>query len=179
MNAAPPAMLVGRRPTASAAVPPSSAPMRAPSVTTPTTNPCAAGSRWNSGMMKSSAPEITPVSKPKRRPPSAAISVMSVAYGTALLPGADRAEVSGPSETRARLVAMVGVLPRIPLVERVGGLISREQLSCRTAHLAGSVGEDGAVAQPTPRGTRVAHRDEGRARAPRDRRAARAERLDG
>ena len=88
MKVAPPAMLVGRRPTASAAAPPSSAPASAPSVTIPTTSPCAAAPRWNSGMMKRSAPEITPVSKPKRRPPSAAISVISVAYDMAPGPGA-------------------------------------------------------------------------------------------
>src|SRR5271156_2287017 len=82
----PAAILVQRLPIVSDEVPPISAPNNAPKVTALTTSPCSAGPRWNSGTMKSIAPAITPVSKPNKRPPTAATAAINVMYKVALNP---------------------------------------------------------------------------------------------
>ena len=59
---APPTMSVRRRPSASATAPPPRAPMAAPTSSMDVTSPSCPGDMLNSGVIKSSAPLITPVS---------------------------------------------------------------------------------------------------------------------
>ena len=67
---------VGRRPHRSDGAPAPKTPITVPMSATETTNPCQKALRPNSAWMAFSHPEMTPESKPKRKPPSAATITM-------------------------------------------------------------------------------------------------------
>jgi len=66
-------MSVFLRPSQSAILPPTAAPRMAPMRTALTAISCVVDVRWNCVLRKPCAPEITPVSYPKSRPPRAAM----------------------------------------------------------------------------------------------------------
>src|SRR3954453_13669058 len=96
--------IVGRRPSASAIRPPATAPTTAPSSSPLTTAPCRKlESPPKSSLMNNRAPEMTPVSKPNKKPPRAATA-------------ARRTTKPPPSVVPRRLngLSMLGLMGRAP-----------------------------------------------------------------